>query len=277
MTELAPFTLRLILEEEPSDGVWNMALDRAIQLEHAAGRSPATVRLYRWARPTVTLGRFQSADTVDLAVCRTEGVDVVRRFTGGRGVLHDDELTYSVVAGVGDGLPRGTSASYRFLCAALVAAYEQLGVRADLTSRPRGSRSSGACYLHSTQADVSVGTLKLTGSAQVWHNDVVLQHGSFVFARDVDREARVFCLSEGEKTALAETTVVMSDLVSTRPSFDMVAQAASSAFAQLFDVRCVRAEPTPEEDATARMLAEGGTIGVLGGYEGSYYQPRVDV
>ena len=74
-----------------------MALDRAVQLARQAGDAPPTLRLYRWARATVTLGRFQSAAGVDRELCAREGIDVVRRFTGGRGVLHDDELTYSIV------------------------------------------------------------------------------------------------------------------------------------------------------------------------------------
>ncbi len=83
---------------------------------------------------------------------------MVRRPTGGRGVLHDDEVTYSVVAGVDDGIPRGTSASYDVLCGGLASAYSRLGVDAALTARPRGSSDSAACYLHATRADLSLGT-----------------------------------------------------------------------------------------------------------------------
>ena len=78
----------------PASGAWNMALDRAVQLAHEAGQTPPTLRLYRWERPTITLGRFQPAEGVDRDFATARGIDVVRRFTGGRGVLHDDELTY---------------------------------------------------------------------------------------------------------------------------------------------------------------------------------------
>ncbi len=246
---------RLLLDDPPSEGAWNMALDRAIQLEHAAGRSPATLRLYGWARPTVTLGRFQDVGSVDVAACRAEGIDVARRFTGGRGVLHDDEVTYSIVAGLQDGVPRGTAQSYRFLCDALVDAYRRLGVDADLTARPRGSRSSGACYLHATHADVSSGARKLSGSAQVWHRETVLQHGSFVLARDVEREARVFALTSEEAAALRESTVTLSELTSA-PSRPATAESVRGAFEALLGVTIEPGPVTDEEREHAVLLVQ---------------------
>lgn len=211
-------TWRLVIDDGPADGAWNMALDRAVQLSHATGEAPPTLRLYRWRRPTVTLGRFQDVAGVDIDVCEREGIDVVRRFTGGRGVLHDDELTYSLVAGVRDGLPRGVAASYRVLCAGLAEAYRALGVDAALTARPRGDGSSAACYLHATAADLSLGALKLSGSAQVWHESTVLQHGSFTVTRDAAREASVFRLDDAGAARLAAETATLEDALSRTPS-----------------------------------------------------------
>jgi len=113
-----------------------MALDRAVLEGRAAGTSPPTLRLYRWQVPTVSLGRFQPLAQVDLDVCGRRGFDVVRRPTGGRGVLHDDEVTYGIVAGTADGVPRGVAASYRHLSGALAEAYSLLGVPAQVTARP---------------------------------------------------------------------------------------------------------------------------------------------
>lgn len=207
---------RLIIDE-PASGAWNMAVDRAILDAHQAGEMLPTLRLYRWERPTVSLGRFQAVDDVDRAVCSAEGVDLCRRPTGGRGVLHDDEVTYSIVAGVRDGLPRGVSASYRRLCGALVEAYRELGVSAELTARPRGDRASGACYLHATDADLSLGAAKLSGSAQVWSGTTCLQHGSFVLSRDSAREARVFRLGTEGASALERDTSTIESALGYRP------------------------------------------------------------
>jgi lipoate-protein ligase A len=242
---------RLIVDERAFDGAWNMALDRAIQVSHARGESLPTLRLYAWARPTVTLGHFQPTDDADLRFCFDEGIDVARRFTGGRGVLHDDEITYSVVAGIADGVPRGTTASYRYLCKALVQAYQGLGVPAALTSRPRGERSSAACYLHATHADVSVGALKLSGSAQVWHHDTVLQHGSLAIGRDLDREAAIFGLTSEDRRSLASVTTTLGAILGGAPSRHSVIVAVCEAFEDALGVCLERGDVESNELSSA--------------------------
>ena len=86
-------TWRLIVEPEPRTGAWNMALDEAIQDAVAAGEAPPTLRFYQWAPPALSLGKRQPLDGVDFARCQRDGVDVVRRPTGGLAILHTDELT----------------------------------------------------------------------------------------------------------------------------------------------------------------------------------------
>ncbi len=245
---------RLLIDDGPAQGAWNMALDRAIQLAREAGEAPPTLRLYGWERPTVTLGRFQERESIDEEFCSAGGIDVVRRFTGGRGVLHDDEVTYSVVAGVSDGLPRGTSASYSVLCGGLAAAYRRLGVDANLTARARGSRDSAACYLHATKADLSYGARKLSGSAQVWLRDTVLQHGSFTISRDVDRESRVFLLSAEETQRLADETVTLDSLLDGPPSRSTIREAVVRGFAESLGIELVAGDLTASEFDTATRL-----------------------
>lgn len=232
----------------------NMAIDRAVQLAHAAGDVGPTLRIYRWIRPTVTLGRFQKTADVDLEFCDTHGIDVVRRFTGGRGVLHDDEVTYAMVAGVSDGVPRGVSASYRMLCAGLAEAYRLLGVDAALTSRPRGERGSPACYLHATAADLSLGAMKLSGSAQVWSGSTVMQHGSFTITRDVDRECRVFRLKEDARRELAASTVTLADAMGRAPSIAEVTLAAGEGISSALGIRLEPGVLTQAERRLATQL-----------------------
>lgn len=231
----------------------NMAIDRAVLRAHEAGEALPTLRLYRWATPTVSLGRFQHVDDVDAAVCAHEGIALVRRPTGGRGVLHDDELTYSVVAGIAEGLPRGVVASYRELCGALVAAYRALGVDAALTARARGDRAAGACYLHTTSADLSLGAAKLSGSAQVWEGDSCLQHGSFVRSRDVDREARIFRLDARGRAALASQAATLADALGEAPPLDVIVRRAVEGFGTAFGVTL---EPGVLSAAERRLAGE---------------------
>jgi lipoate-protein ligase A len=220
----------------PVQGAMNMALDRAVLACKAAGSAPSTLRLYEWEVPTVSLGRFQPLEQVDVGACQRRGFDIVRRPTGGRGVLHDDEVTYSVVAGIADGVPRGVAASYRHLSAALAEAYRTLGVVAELTERQRGRAGSGACYLHATQADLSLGAAKLSGSAQVWKDDAVLQHGCFVVARDIEAESEVFLLDAAGRGELARTTATLSGALDRAPSRDAVVDAVVHAFGHVLGV-----------------------------------------
>lgn len=231
-----------------------MALDRAVQVACDAGEAPPTLRLYTWERPTVTLGRFQRVDGIDRALCDELGIDVVRRFTGGRGVLHDDEITYSLVAGIVDDVPRGVAASYRHLCTALACAYGLLGVEAQLTARPRGEGSSPACYLHATAADLSLGAMKLSGSAQVWFGDTVMQHGSFTITRDVGREARIFGLDETATERLAAETVTLADALGHAVTPDTVRQAVIDGVAQALGVELVPGQVSEKERDIARGL-----------------------
>jgi lipoate-protein ligase A len=247
---------RLIVDGA-ADGAWNMAVDRAILESHEAGDAQPTLRLYRWNRPTVSLGRFQRRADIDEAFCRDRGIGVCRRPTGGRGVLHDDELTYSIIAGVRDGVPRGVGASYRMLCGALVEAYRRLGVSADLTSRPRGERAAGACYLHATHADLSVGAAKLSGSAQVWSRGSCLQHGSFVISRDIERESAVFRLDERGRSALARTTLTISDATGARPEEAALQEAVVTGIASALGIRFdCGALDAGERDAAQRLVSE---------------------
>lgn len=247
---------RVIVDDDPLDGAQNMALDRALQLRHAAGDGSPTLRLYRWRVPTVTLGRFQPVTDVDRDACSSAGVDVVRRFTGGRGVLHDDEITYSLVAGLRDGIPRGVAASYRALSEILVVAYRSLGVDAEMTSRPRGRSASAACYLHATKADLSLGEAKLSGSAQVWHDGVVLQHGSIVRSKDAALEARVFKLGEGGSRELRAVTATLEDVLGQAPESAVIVDALVQGLTEVFDATVVRNGFSSEERQLAASLRE---------------------
>ncbi|MBI5232085.1 MAG: lipoate--protein ligase family protein [Coriobacteriales bacterium] len=250
-----------LLAPQPHDGAVNMAIDRAVLHAHAQGEAPTTLRLYRWNRPTVSLGRFQDVGGVDLEWCVGSGIDVVRRPTGGRGVLHDDELTYSIVAGVREGLPKSISGSYRRLCTALVAAYRRLGVEASLTPRASASAASPACYLHATDADLSLGVAKLSGSAQVWERESVLQHGSFVVTRDIEREARAFRLDQAEAERLSADTVTISEALGRRPSADELVDAVVSGLAEGLGVTLEPGSLMAGEREMAVRFAEEAHIG----------------
>ncbi|MDZ4169454.1 MAG: biotin/lipoate A/B protein ligase family protein [Coriobacteriia bacterium] len=241
-----------LLIDGPVDGALNMALDRAALQARDDGAVAPTLRLYGWARPTVTIGRFQGAEGVDRDYCAAEGIDVVRRPTGGRGVLHDDEVTYALIASADDGIPRGVAASYRHLSAALAEAYRLLGVDAALVHHDRTDTATAACYLSTTRADLSLGPLKLSGSAQVWSGATVLQHGSFTRSRDIGREARAFMLDTECAQRLARQTVTLDQALGEAPETPRITQAVVDAFGQILDVDLRLGSWTAHESELAR-------------------------
>jgi len=162
---------RLILDVG-RDPFWNMALDEAVLLLREAGRSPDTVRLYYFKPSSVTIGYFQRvSDAVNLEYVTSHGIPFTRRITGGGAVYHDEngEITYSVVASL-EHFPRDVIERYRAVCQALIYALEELGLKAEF--KPVN--------------DVVVNNKKISGSAQTWRKQAFLQHGTLMYATDLD-------------------------------------------------------------------------------------------
>ena len=161
-----------------------MAVDEAL-LARAADTGEAVLRVYEWARPTLSLGRNQLARgqySAERAAGR--GVDVVRRLTGGRAVLHGREVTYSVTAPVVAGEP--LRESYRRINAVLVAALRALGVAVE-EAEPRSRAPApgrAPCFETPTVGELVVGGRKLVGSAQWRDERALLQHGSILVDDD---------------------------------------------------------------------------------------------
>ena len=137
------------------DAAAQMTADRALLDAVAAGAPPA-LRLYRWTAPALSLGRFQPDDDVDHDACARHGVEVVRRPTGGKGLLHGGDLTYSVAMPLPDGAAGGVDAVYERLAGALIAGLAQLGVVAAVARHdgPAGP----VCFAAQQGADLRVAT-----------------------------------------------------------------------------------------------------------------------
>ena len=193
-----------------------MAADSALLAEVAGGATPA-LRLYRWTPPALSLGRFQPDDDVDAAACARLGVEVVRRPTGGRGLLHGGDLTYAVVMALPAGAAGGVDAVYELLAGALIAGLARLGVTAAIARHdgPAGP----VCFATQQGADLRVGGAKLCGSAQVRHGGAVLQHGSILLERLPFDETDLLLPRPGtpgvSKARLRAATVTLGELGAT--------------------------------------------------------------
>lgn len=162
------------------DADGQMAADEAM-LDAVADGAPPTLRLYRWHPPAVSLGRFQPDADVDGDACVRLGVEVVRRPTGGQGLLHGGDLTYAVAMPRPAGTAGGVDAVYGLLAGALIAGLAALGV--DAAVARHDGPAGPVCFAGQQGADLRVGERKLCGSAQVRRRTAVLQHGSILLAR----------------------------------------------------------------------------------------------
>jgi Lipoate-protein ligase A len=149
-----------------------MGIDEALIESVGSGRSPPTLRLYRWSPSCITVGYFQSLeDEVDTAACREAGVDAVRRLTGGGAVFHDREITYSIILPLGHPLaPLDILESYRLICSGLVRALARLGVESEFAPIN----------------DIVAGGKKVSGNAQSRRSSCLLQHGTVLLGLRLD-------------------------------------------------------------------------------------------
>lgn len=173
---------------EPADAAANMALDAGL-LDRAAATGESVLRVYSWAVPTLSFGRHESVRGLfrpeDIAAA---GMQVVRRPTGGRVLLHDHEATYSVSAPVAEGEPLRTS--YSRINGLLLIALEQLGVDAtEAPASPVRRPGGAACFAEPNAGELIVDGRKLVGSAQYRERGAFVQHGSILFDDDQPRIA----------------------------------------------------------------------------------------
>lgn len=168
---------RLLVEPEPRAGAWNMAFDEAL-LEAAIRRGETTLRVYRWAEPTLSLGYFQKTLSADLPAALRR-LPIVRRLTGGGAILHDQEWTYSCSLPKGHRLTANPEVLYEAAHLALIRALASHGIAAAM----RGTTAHAAdraflCFLRGDPRDVLFADRKVVGSAQRRRRGAVLQHGS---------------------------------------------------------------------------------------------------
>ncbi len=208
------------------------------------------LRLFSWSPPAISLGYAQRSDDVDFEACRRRGIDATRRLTGGRAVLHDDELTYGVVVEA-DRLRVGRSVTraYALLCGGLIEALAAVGIEVAMTAAGQRGERDPACFASALGGDLAVGGRKLVGSAQCHRHGGILQHGAI--PRTIDDQALADCLrrpaGRREWTCLAELGVELSA--------ESFASHLADGYAELLGGRAEIGAPSAEEWAGMRELA----------------------
>jgi lipoate-protein ligase A len=240
-----------------------MAIDEAILRAVAQGLVPPTLRFFAWEPPCLSLGQAQPFGEVDWQACLARGYHVVRRPTGGRAILHTDELTYSVTAPETE--PRvegGIVASYRRLSMGLLEGLRLLGVpgieahHAEAESPNSTSDAQGpVCFEVPSTYEITVGGKKLVGSAQVRREGIVLQHGTLPLVGDIARICDV--LTSHPDPARVRSRAATVESVLGRPvSFDEAAQAIARGMASALNLELVPGDLLPQERAWADELQQ---------------------
>ncbi len=253
----------------PATGHQNMAIDEAILDQARLHRVPPTLRLYAWDPPCLSLGRAQPLEQVDLVRLQAEGWDWVRRPTGGRAILHTDELTYAV-AGPMDhpDLGGGVLDSYRRLSAGLRRALEILGVNPDPplgTPADEEGRRQPICFEVPSAYEITVRGRKLVGSAQVRRGGGVLQHGTLPLRGDLRRICRALHYSDesGRRAAgerLLEHAATLEQALGVAVSWDEAAQAFAQGFQEAlgWSLDADSLSPDELERASAPVPSDAG-------------------
>jgi lipoate-protein ligase A len=245
-----------LLRSSPTDGATNMAVDEAILRAVAAGRVPPTLRFYAWEPTCLSLGRAEPLADVDLKAVEAAVFDLVRRPTGGKAILHVDELTYSVV--VPEAEPRvagGVVEGYRRLSAGLVRGLERLGV-ADIVADQRVERrcvAGSVCFAAPSDYEVAASGRKLVGSAQMRARGAVLQHGALPLCGDIARICVLLAAGPDPVRVRARATTV-EEALGRIVSWDEAAHALAMGFAEALSLHLEPGTLTDEERAWAQEL-----------------------
>ena len=249
-------------------GALNMGIDEAILQAAQAGSVPPTLRVYGWQPAAISLGYFQhGTKEIDFAACQEAGIDVVRRLTGGRAVLHSSELTYSLIVSENyPGIPLAITASYLYLSQGLLKGMQHLGLKAALTV-PQGAYaqrrkiiSSAACFDAPSYYELTVAGKKLIGSAQVRKNGFILQHGSILLAADPGEIVPLLKLGALEKNALERLLRNHATNIQTAlgrsVTYEEVKAAVVRGFMEALEIDLKPKKLLPQEMAKAEVLAK---------------------
>ena len=202
-----------LIQTAPMSGAWNMAIDEAILDSVSDGENPPTLRLYRWNPPCVSLGYSQSPNCVNRLSCKANGVEIVRRPSGGGAVIHHDGVTYSVGVRCDDlGTGRSVKRAYDRLSLGLETAVEKLGVELQIDNKHRNNCKRPAfCFAVTSEADRVARGRKLIGSAQTRRKDTVLQHGEIPLSLSASLIKDIFG-DEGQHAMRTEMTCLEWEL-----------------------------------------------------------------
>lgn len=255
-----------LIQTLPAPGAWNMAVDETLLMQMSEPGAYPVLRLYAWQPACLSLGFAQPFQDVNLPALEANGWELVRRPTGGRAILHTDELTYAVIGPHAEPrLAGGVLESYQRLSGALLQALRALGIPVQSQSHsgvaPEDNRKGPVCFEVPSNYEITVQGKKLVGSAQARRREGVLQHGSLPLYGDLQRITQVLAFPDpGTRIAAAERLLQRATTAEACLGYplawDTAAQAFVTAFAEHLNLELIPSPLSPHELEQAAALAE---------------------
>ncbi|MCA1012207.1 biotin/lipoate A/B protein ligase family protein [Halobacillus halophilus] len=243
----------------------NMALDEALMNWHRQGEIPPVLRFYGWAPAGLSVGYFQKVKgKIDLEGVERHGFELVRRQTGGRAVLHDKELTYSVIVSEDHpDMPASVKDAYLVLSKGLLEGFHNLGIEAEFAV-PEGkldTTGSAVCFEEPSWYELIVEGRKAAGSAQTRKKGIILQHGSIPI--DVD-DVKLFDMfiykneriKERARRAFGDKAAAINQLLDNNVTFDQTKEAFKEGFEKGLDIHLEPFELSDEQWKEVERIAE---------------------
>lgn len=249
---------------------FNMALDEALLDWHSEGKIPPTIRFYGWNPPTLSIGYFQRVEKeIEMDAVRRHGLGFVRRPTGGRGVLHEHELTYSVIVSEDHPeMPKTVTEAYRVISEGILKGFQYLGLEAyfavprteeekESLKNPR----SAVCFDAPSWYELVVEGRKVAGSAQTRQKGVILQHGSILLDLDEDKLFSLFKypnerVKERMQKAFKNKAVAINEISCRKITLSEAKDAFWKGFSEGLNINLVPYELSAEELEFVHKLAK---------------------
>lgn len=260
----------IFINSGKQDAAYNMALDEALLEWHAEGLIPPVIRFYQWEPAALSIGYFQRVERdIHLPAVKEMGLGFVRRPTGGRAVLHEHELTYSVIVSEDyPDMPKTVTEAYRVISEGILQGFRNLGLQAEFSVPESDSQrealsqpKSAVCFDAPSWYELVVEGKKVAGSAQTRQKGVILQHGAILIDLDEDKYLNCFSYESEEKRQkvkerLSQKAVSINKIISKAIEVDQCIPAFKNGFESALNIHLTSFSLTPEQQQYVENLAE---------------------
>ena len=252
----------------PCSPSYNMAMDEALLDWHSEGLIPPVIRFYEWNPATLSIGYFQTVEKeIDIEAVKRLGLGFVRRPTGGRGVLHEHELTYSVIVTESyPSMPATVTEAYRVISEGLLLGFQNLGLNAYFSVPNTNEQKenlkkpkSAVCFDAPSWYELVVEGKKVAGSAQTRQKGVILQHGAILLDLDENKLIQTFKFASEEvrdkvRKGLSQKAVSINKIISRPVTIEECKIAFKKGFADALEIELVEYKLTQEQQNYVKDL-----------------------